>query len=306
LPTRPSAARGPRTAASTSGRRWGRARRRAMPPGSDGGGGGDHRSGGGVDRSVGAHHVALGSGGCARGPNWVRNRAVREKKKRSAQRASVSAGAGVSGTEGGLAASPVGAGCSSRAPVVPDLVRDNQEGFWNSCSLRLRQELVDSKARMHIAENVRRAKEAEERIRQMESPEALLRRAMAMVTVAEECAKKGNDSKVAGWAQTVATSYAESIARSAPSSVPSYASVVSGSSASSVSVDGTKRGKPQKQEYTVLEHRKRINGAGTPAQMEAACDVLAAATNLPTADKARLMNFAAYRRQAICGPQVFA
>lgn len=182
-----------------------------------------------------------------RGPNWERNRAARDKKKRQKQvrnlhRESLSGGAGNSGSSSGQhCASVAGAGFHGGASADLDLVRENQEGFWNSCSKEVRQELIDSKARMHIAENLRKAKEAEEKVRQMESPEALLVRAMAMVSMAEQCAKKSNDSKVAGWAQTVATSYAESIAKSAPSSVPSYASVLSRSSATSVSVDGTKR-----------------------------------------------------------------
>jgi len=289
---------------------------------------GDAADGGGVgvvsgidagpDAAVGTGASSSRTVSAVRGPNWDRNRKSRERRKAKARASRVGAEScqvrglesvrdnrGDRGVSVHCASSALGAGQNSPS-LSSDLVRDNQEGFWNSCSADVRQELIDSKARMHIAENERRTRKAREEVAYLDSPEAMLRKAMSMVNMAESCAKKKNDHKVAGWAETVATSYAESIAKSVPSSVPSYASVVSGSSATSVSVDGTKREKPQKREYTVLEHRKRINGAGSPAQMEAACDVLSAATNLPTADKARLMNFAAYRRQAICGPQVFA
>jgi len=147
-----------------------------------------------------------------RGPNWERN-----KKNRDAQRDR-------KGRRKLLGQDWRG----GRAGVVDvddkQVCSDESKGFWNSCSPDVRQQLIDSKARMHIADNSRREKESLEKIDQLGSPEAILRRAMRFVGIAEECAKKENDTRVAGWAKTLATSYAESVARSVPSTLPSLES----------------------------------------------------------------------------------
>lgn len=154
-----------------------------------------------------------------RGRNYRRNKAKRARRRAA------------------KLVEPVG-----RRPFKADGVEP--EGFWNSCSAEVRQQLIDSKAKMHIAENLRRETKAVEEVERMQSPEGLLGKAMSIINMAKEFADRKSDSKVAGWAETVATSYAESIAKSAPSSVPSYASVLSGSAATSVSVDGQKRQRP--------------------------------------------------------------
>jgi len=64
-------------------------------------------------------------------------------------------------------------------------------------------------------------------LKYLESPLAILATAMKAVRVAEKCATKQGNHRVAGWARTVADGYAESVARSAPSSVPSLDSVKS-------------------------------------------------------------------------------
>jgi len=108
----------------------------------------------------------------------------------------------------------------------------------------VQRRLKESRARALIAKNEREEREHRGRISDMDSPEAIFMKAMGLMEVAQKAAKSKNDSRVMGWVETVASSHAESLARSAPSSLPSYASVCAKSastSASSVSVDGTKR-----------------------------------------------------------------
>jgi len=67
-------------------------------------------------------------------------------------------------------------------------------------------------------------------VENLESPMVMLQRAMDTISLAEKFAKmqSGTENEaIAVWAGKVASSYAESVARSAPSSVPSYSSVVS-------------------------------------------------------------------------------
>jgi len=177
----------------------------------------------------------------SRGPNWVRNNKSRDKKRRAAGRRETALG-----SDSGVDVVGVGRG-----------VEEEQKGFWRSCSQETRQKLIESKAAMHIAENERRARKARADVERMDSPTAILKTAMQSVKLARQCAESKGESAVAGWAETVATSHAESVARSAPSSVPSYASVVSG--ASSVSVDGTKRVKPGSFHW----FQKRVEGVKT-------------------------------------------
>jgi len=143
-------------------------------------------------------------GGVGVGPNHARNLINREKKKnRKHKRQAL--------------------GEDWRSPRVgPMKVQADVSGFWNSCSSSVRQELIDSKARMHIAQNEQRAQEAKERVDAMRSPVAIMKKAVALAEQASKIAKKEGDSKVMGWAKTVATSEAESLARSTPSSVPSF------------------------------------------------------------------------------------
>jgi len=118
-------------------------------------------------------------------------------------------------------------------------VNGDAKGFWNSCSVDVRQQLIDSKARMHVADNLRKERESLDRIEQLDSPEAAVKTVLKLVKIAEDCAKKQNDFVVAGWAKTVATSYSESIAKSVPSTVPSFQSYSDGlkSSESSVPIE---------------------------------------------------------------------
>jgi len=113
----------------------------------------------------------------------------------------------------------------SKSKSSSGVVVQEQSGFWNSCSEGVRQELIDSKARMHILQNEQRAQEAKERISGMQSPIAIMKKVVALADQAEKIANKEGNAKVMSWAQTVATSEAESLARSAPSTVPSYDAV---------------------------------------------------------------------------------
>jgi long-subunit fatty acid transport protein len=65
---------------------------------------------------------------------------------------------------------------------------------------------------MLIAENDRKTALAKQQTAGMESPMALVEKAMAAVRVAQRAAKQAGDDRIMGWAATVATSHAESIA----------------------------------------------------------------------------------------------
>lgn len=106
-----------------------------------------------------------------------------------------------------------------------NIINQKDVGFWNSCSEDVRKELVDSKAKMHIAENLRKEKEAMAKIREFESPVGLLNHALKFIKAAEECEKKTETSRVAGWAAAVAQSYTDKVTGSQPSSKPSLRTV---------------------------------------------------------------------------------
>jgi hypothetical protein len=95
--------------------------------------------------------------------------------------------------------------------------------------------LRETRAKMLIAENKRRLIEEERKIAKLNSPAQIMEDAMKMVEMAERAAKLKNDHKVAGWAQTVATSYSESIAKSSPDSFKSGGSGVLESVKSTIS-----------------------------------------------------------------------
>lgn len=92
------------------------------------------------------------------------------------------------------------AGLHEKVPV--------QEGFWNSCSEEVRAQLIESKAKRHIAENLFREKESMHKIGVMDQPKA---------------------PAVGGWAETVKSGSA-SMPPTAPNSIPSVNSISSASS----------------------------------------------------------------------------
>jgi len=96
-------------------------------------------------------------------------------------------------------------------------------GFWESCTPEMREKLIASKARMHVAENERREEEAKSRSVYLRSPQALLERVAKVIDLKE---KYGDgETKVGSWINTVASESTESIARSAPASIPSLDSI---------------------------------------------------------------------------------
>lgn len=104
-------------------------------------------------------------------------------------------------------------------------VGSDGRGFFSGCSEEIRSKLRDSRARALIAENERKAAVEKRRLDDMSSPAALAREVMKMVNFAGSCQKKEQGSVVAGWAKTVASDYAESIARSCPGTVASLDSI---------------------------------------------------------------------------------
>lgn len=101
-------------------------------------------------------------------------------------------------------------------------ISETPSGFWNSCEPDVRKALIDSKARMHIAENERRAAEARKRVDYIGSPQAAVATAVQLVERARQYAADSDDSSVHGFAKTVVESEASSVIRSLPSSVTSF------------------------------------------------------------------------------------
>lgn len=111
-----------------------------------------------------------------------------------------------------------------------------KSGLWNSCSDEKREKLIESKVDMHLAENLRRTREAEARVKELDSPMGTLTEVMRVVKMAEEAAKRSSDQKVVGWVKNVADSYSEQLASSAPSTMKSFESLPD-SAASSVPIE---------------------------------------------------------------------
>jgi hypothetical protein len=158
------------------------------------------------DRAVGGAAAAPSSPGTStgvvRGPNWERNqvwkKARREQRARR-RRSSVAAPA-----------------VAVEVPVVSAVEKEVKPPRWNRGYFSdmpddVQKKLRETRAKLLIAENERKLREEEQRVKYLDSPMALVESAMRAVAMAEKAAKKVNDSKVMGWAQTVATSYAESI-----------------------------------------------------------------------------------------------
>jgi len=205
-----------------------------------------------VSTSVGCNQAPVGdvkglycnerSGGngvssSGRGPNFARNKANREAQKlRKEKRKMMGQDWRVNARQVKSPTSFVESVDRSGSRKVDSVVDVDSNGFWKSCAPELRQELINSKAAMHVAENRRREREANARIAEMDSPMGILNEVMKGIRMAEEAAKRSNDQKVAGWAQTVASSYAEHVASTASSGIKSFESFVE-SSASSVPID---------------------------------------------------------------------
>jgi hypothetical protein len=162
----------------------------------------------------------------ARGRNWERNQQwKREKRDRKNKRQAM-------GVDWRVRA---------QSPSVSSAVREEVEqkksepvvqarvgfgrGYFSDCSEETQKQLKESRARMLIAENERKAIEAERRVSQLKSPAQLAADVVALVERVEKMAKAGRDDKMTRWAQEVTTASASTLASSAPSSVPSVESV---------------------------------------------------------------------------------
>jgi len=104
-------------------------------------------------------------------------------------------------------------------------------GAFDGLSEDIKLSLKETRARLLIAENERKLKEIERRDAWDVSPMALMKTVMATVSMAERLKKTTADAQIGGWAATVASSAIESVARSAPSSVPSLEEIGLGKSA---------------------------------------------------------------------------
>lgn len=157
----------------------------------------------------GSHLVGLGLPcGPARGKNYARNQATRMKKRLKAQEVKF---------------------------------REQQgSGFFVGCDSAVQDELRESRAKLLVLENKRRAIEEERRIAKLESPMQVVEDAMAMVKFAAGAAKLSADSRVAGWAATLGEAESELLAKSAPSTIPSLSSVSAGSATEKRKSSGSK------------------------------------------------------------------
>jgi len=167
-----------------------------------------------------------------RGPNWARNQVWKQEKKGKKSRRRQRAQDSVNWR---ATAAP--------KPVERECVEVGRSGFMSSCADEVRKELYETRARRLIAENKRRAMEDERKVKQMESPEAIMRDVLAVVRSAERLKKQTADAAIGGWAETVADGLVRSVAENAPSTVPSLESVGYGKSAlrsSSGATDETK------------------------------------------------------------------
>jgi hypothetical protein len=141
---------------------------------------------------------------------------------------------GVELERGGSGAPPVKVAGSVKEPRVglgALALRDPRGGaggrsFFSGLSCDVREQLKESRAKMLIAQNKRRAREEEDKLESLKSPVAAVERAIRAVVAAEKAAAKANNSKVAGWASAVITSYAETVAKSVESTEGSFDSFV--------------------------------------------------------------------------------
>lgn len=98
-------------------------------------------------------------------------------------------------------------------------------GFFSQCEDDVKSQLRETRAALLVARNKRELAEEERKLKQLGSPIAHLKDAVYCVNLADRLKKKENEHHVVGWAKTVAEGYAETIARSVPSTVPSLESV---------------------------------------------------------------------------------
>jgi len=195
------------------------------------------------------------SGVEGRGINWERNKENREKKKqrklkrqqigedwrvRRAVTASVSSELPAVGrwVAGEQVSGQCREGVSLNVEGRSGRVDSGRRGFFSGCSEEVQSHLRESRARLLIAENERKAVEEEKKLKRLSSPEALVQEMIRVTRMANQLKKQTVDVKIGGWAETVADGLMKSVAESAPSTIPSLESVGYGKSALKSSGDG--------------------------------------------------------------------
>jgi len=99
------------------------------------------------------------------------------------------------------------------------------KGYFSECSAAVQKELRETRAQLLVAKNRAAVAREEEKVRRVGSPETIVREALRVMKLAGQVKKVEKDHSIGGWARTVVEGCAESLAASAPSSVPSLESV---------------------------------------------------------------------------------
>jgi len=174
----------------------------------------------------GASGVGFEFAGVVYSTKLERNRAWRQaaKLKKAGRKA-----LGISRGSGGIPAWRVNA---------RDNVSSVKHGYFSECPLDVQKELRDTRAQLLIARNKKDLGMVEKQIAQANSQEAVVKDCLRMLRITEQVKKKAAESRVGGWAETIADSAVVSFASSVPSSVPSLESVGIGRSALSSAESG--------------------------------------------------------------------
>lgn len=174
-----------------------------VPVGSGAGGNADASDGNGPVESVVCDSLP---GRVRRGPNYERNKRSRDAKKRSkAKLHDVSK--------------------DWRADRALKQAAVGRVGFFSECDDGVRKQLRESRAKLLIVENNRKAAEEELKLKRCLSPQSLVRELISVTSMAAQLKKQTKDHAIGGWAESVVDHLTRSVAESAPSSVPSLQSV---------------------------------------------------------------------------------
>lgn len=191
--------------------------------GTDGGGGGVSQAvvvdEAAETRGLGVDVGVLGGGVQGSGKAALR-RAKRLRRRARASTGSCSVSGGVPEWRKGAVA--VGDGPVGGRPSSP---AGGFQGYFSGSSVEVRSELRDSRAKVLVLENKRRALLCEREIRRLESPAQVVSDVVGLVRRAASLSVGAGSPRVMGWAKTVLSSCAESVAGSLPSTVPSLDSV---------------------------------------------------------------------------------
>jgi len=194
--------------------------------------------------SSGVSGVGFEFAGVVYSTKLERNRARRQaaKLKKAGRKA-----LGISRGSGGIPAWRVNA---------RDNVSSVKHGYFSECPLDVQKELRDTRAQLLIARNKKDLGMVEKQIAQANSQEAVVKDCLRMLRITEQVKKKAAESRVGGWAETIADSAVVSFASSVPSSVPSLESVGIGRSALS-SAESSEGALDSAQKLRKLEYEAR-------------------------------------------------